>query len=148
MNDELIEHKSWWKRNWKWLVPFCGISIIAITTFFSSGMGGIMTDFAQAYADTELYSNAIERLNSEQKVTELLGQIEPLNKMAILEGETDYSNNNQTVNATVQIAGTKGKARMDITADRINNEWNYSRINVRIKNPPEKKQTIKIKTAE
>jgi len=25
MNNELIEQKSWWKRNWKWLVPVSGI---------------------------------------------------------------------------------------------------------------------------
>ncbi|QLE02377.1 hypothetical protein HX109_12725 [Galbibacter sp. BG1] len=148
MNNELIEHKSWWKRNWKWFVPVCGIFVIAITVFFSSGMSGMATDFAQAYADTELYTNAIEKVNSDQKVTELLGEIEPIDKMAILEGQTDYSNDYRTVNSTVRIIGTKGKARMDITADRINNEWNYSKINVRIKNPSEKKQTIEIKTTE
>jgi hypothetical protein len=37
---------------------------------------------------------------------------------------------------------------MDITADRINNEWNYNKINIRIKNPPEKKQTIELISAE
>ena len=107
-------------------------------------MGGITTDFAQAYADTELYKNALEKVNTNQKVNELLGEIEPLGKMAILEGQTEYSNDNQTVNSTVRIIGTKGKARMDITAEKLNSEWNYSKINVRIKNPPEKKQTIEI----
>tara|TARA_Y100001934_G_C11956515_1_gene587424 strand:+ start:205 stop:651 length:447 start_codon:yes stop_codon:yes gene_type:complete len=148
MNNELIEQKNWWKRNWKWFVPVCGIILISITVFLSSGMGGITTDFAQAYADTELYENALIKVNADEKVNELLGEIEPLGKMAILEGQTEYSNDNQKVNSTVRIIGTKGKARMDITADRINGKWNYSKINVRIKNPPEKKQTIEINTAE
>lgn len=148
MNNELIKHKSWWKRNWKWFVPLFGIILIFTTIFFTSGMGGITTDLAKAYADTKLYENALEKVNTNQKVNTLLGEIEPLGKMAILEGQTEYSDDNQTVNSTVRIVGTKGKARMDITAERINGDWNYSKINVRIKNPPENKQTIEIKTTE
>ncbi|MCX2680268.1 cytochrome c oxidase assembly factor Coa1 family protein [Galbibacter sp. EGI 63066] len=148
MNNELIEQKSWWKRNWKWFTPVCAIILITVIIFFSSGMGGITTDLAQAYADTELYENALEKVRSDQKATELLGEIAPVDKLTILEGEVNYSNNNQTVNSTIRIKGTKGKARMDISADWENNKWNYKKINIRIKNPPEKKQTIEIITAE
>ena len=148
MNNELIEQKSWWKRNWKWLVPISGIMIISLVIFFSSGMGGITTDLAQAYVDTELYNNALEKVKSDERVTELMGEIEPIDKMAILEGQVKYSNENKTVNSTIRIIGDKGKARMDISADRIKNEWKYTKINVRIKNPPELKQTIEIATAE
>lgn len=148
MNNEEIVQKSWWKLNWKWFVIIISIIIISIAVFFSSGMSGIAIDFAQAYSETELFNNAIERVNSERKVNELLGKIEPIDKMAILEGETKYSNNNQTINSTIPITGTNGKARMDIMAYRINGKWIYSKIYVRIKNPPENKQTIKININE
>jgi hypothetical protein len=148
MNNELIEQKSWWKQNWKWFVPSSGILLIIISVFISSGMGGIGADLVQAYSDTELYENALEKVKTDQKVAELLGEIEPIDKLAILEGEVHYTNKNQTVNSSIRLKGTKGKARMDITADKINNEWEYKIINVRIKNPPEKKQTIKIIKAE
>ena len=144
MNNELIKPKSWWNKNWKWLVPISGLVLVLIIFIFSIGISGVATDFAQAYSETELYENAIEKVNSEPKVNEILGEIEPIDKLAILEGEVKYSNANNTVNSTVRIIGTKGKARMDITADRINNEWNYSKINVRIKKPADKKQTIEI----
>ena len=114
------------------------------TVFITSGMGGIGADLAQAYSDTELYENALEKVKTDQKVAELLGEIEPIDKLAILEGEIHYTNKNQTVNSSIRLKGTKGKARMDITADKINNEWEYKIINVRIKNPPEKKQIIEI----
>jgi hypothetical protein len=148
MNNELIVQKSWWKRNWKWLVPVCGIILIGTIIFFSSGMDGIATDLAQAYSDNKLYENALEKAKSDERVTKLLGEIEEIGKMAIFEGQVEYSNNNKTVNTTIRIVGTKGKARMDISADRIHHKWNYSKINVRIKNPPEKKQTIEINTRE
>ncbi|SRX56136.1 cytochrome c oxidase assembly factor Coa1 family protein [Aequorivita sp. CIP111184] len=148
MNNELIKQKSWWKMNWKWFVPASGILLIIISVFISSGMGGISADLAQAYSDTELYENALEKVKSDQKVNELLGEIEPIDKLAILEGSVHYTNENQTVNSTIRLKGTKGKAKLDISADRINNEWNYTKINVRIKNPPESKQTIEILKAE
>ena len=147
MNNELIKQKSWWNRNWKWFVPVSGILLI-LAILISSGMVRIGADLAKAYSDTELYENALNKAKSNQKVTELLGEIEPIDKLAILEGEIHYTNDNQTVNSTIRIKGANGKARMDIIADRINNEWNYKKINVRIKNPPEKKQTIEIIKAE
>ena len=148
MNNKLIEQKSWWGCNWKWLVPISGIILILIAMFFSSGMDGIATDLVQAYADTELYENALEKVKSDERVTELLGEIKPIDKLAILEGFLEYSNDNKTVNSSIRIVGDKGKAGLDISADKLNDEWNYTKINVRIKNPPEKKQTIEIVTAE
>ncbi|QXP59004.1 cytochrome c oxidase assembly factor Coa1 family protein [Olleya sp. HaHaR_3_96] len=148
MNNELIKHKSWWNRNWKWFVPVSGILLIIISVFISFGMSGIVSDLTQAYSDTELYEKALEKVKSDQKVTELLGEIAPIDNLAILEGDIYYTNNNQTVNSTIRLKGTKGKARMDITADKINNAWEYKIINVRIKNPPKNKQTIKIFKAE
>lgn len=148
MNNELIKQKSWWKRNWKWFVTICGILIITISIFFSSGMGGITNDLVQAYADTELYENALKKVKSNHRVTELLGEIKPIDKLAILEGQVAYTNDNKTVSSSIRVVGAKGRANMDISADLVNNEWVYKKINIRIKNPPEKKQTIEIITTE
>jgi TRAP-type uncharacterized transport system fused permease subunit len=148
MNNELIAQKSWWKRNWKWFLPISGLIVILIVIFFSSGMSGAVTNLAQAYADTELYENAFENVKNDQRATELLGEIEPIDKLAILEGSVEYSDDNKTVNTSIRITGEKLVARMEKTATRINNKWNYKKINVRIKNPPEKRQIIEIVKAE
>ncbi|MBC9798688.1 cytochrome c oxidase assembly factor Coa1 family protein [Sinomicrobium weinanense] len=148
MDNELIEHKSWWKRNWKWSMPVFGMLLIAVYIFFSSGAPGVTSDIIQAYNDTDLYENAIKKAASDPRVKDLLGEMEPIDKMAIIEGQVQYSNNNNTVHSTIRISGSKGKARMDISANKVRNTWNYSKINIRIKNPPEKRQTIEIKTAE
>ncbi len=148
MSNELIEQKSWWKRNWKWFVPVSGILLILISIFISSGMVGTSTDLVQAYADTELYNQAVEKVKSDKRVTDLLGEIKPIDKLAILEGHVEYSNDNKTVNSSIRLVGTNGKASMDISADRIDNTWNYKKINIRIKKPIENKQIIEILTVE
>jgi|AntRauTorckE5430_2_1112549.scaffolds.fasta_scaffold00039_17 hypothetical protein len=144
MSNELIEQKSWWKKNWTWFIPVSGFLLLICSVFISSEIIGIGTNFAQAYSDTELYQDAIKKVKSDQKVKELLGEIEPIDKFAILEGEVNYTNGNQTINSTLRIQGTKGKAKMDISADRIDGQWVFKRINVRIKNSDNSKQTIEI----
>ena len=144
MSNELIEQKSWWKKNWTWFIPVSGFLLLICSVFISSEIIGIGTDFAQAYSDTELYQDAIKKVKSDQKVKELLGEIELIDKFAILEGEVNYTNGNQTINSTLRIQGTKGKAKMDISADRIDGQWVFKRINVRIKNSDNSKQTIEI----
>ncbi len=148
MSNKTIHHKSWWSIHWKWIVPVTGLLLVVIITFFSSGMSKVGVDLAQAYADTELYDAALEKVNSHPKATDLLGELEPMDKLAILEGEVQYSNNNLRVNSTVKITGSKGSARMDITADKINEVWVYSKIKLRIKTPPEKKQSLDIYTKD
>jgi hypothetical protein len=133
----------WWSRNWKWIVPISGL-ILIVAFFFSAGMNGVATDLVQAYVDTELYDKALAKVEADVRAKELLGEIQPIGKLAILEGYVEYTNNNGTVNSSVRILGTKGKASMDISADRIDNAWEYTKINIRIKNPPEKKQIIEI----
>ncbi|MDT0644777.1 cytochrome c oxidase assembly factor Coa1 family protein [Zunongwangia sp. F363] len=151
MNNELTEQKGWWKSYWKWIVAGSAIILLLFTAAFfssSSGLDNIATDLVQAYADPKLYDDAIKKAQSNPKIISALGQIEPIDKMTILEGEVKFSNNNNTVSSTIRITGTKGKAKMDISAKRGNDKWDYSKINIRIKNPTEKKQTIEVLTEE
>lgn len=144
MNNELIKQKSWLNRNWKWLIPCTGIILISMVVFFSSSLGGVTTDLIQAYTDTKLYENALEKVKSDKRVTEILGEIEPIDKSAILEGSVKYSADNKTVNTSIRLTGTKGKAKMDIIADQVDGQWDYKKINLRIRKPVEKQQTIEI----
>lgn len=148
MNNELIQQKSWWKNNWKWLIPAVGILLISIVLFLSSGLGAITADFTKAYTDTQLYEKALGKVKSDKRVIEILGEIEPIDNFAIMEGSVKYSDDNKTVNSSIRITGAKGKAKMDITANLINNNWDYEKINLRISEPIEKKQTIEIITTE
>ncbi|GGG47747.1 hypothetical protein [Bizionia arctica] len=61
MNNDLIVQKSWWKQNWKWLVPIIGIVLLSIFSLLSSGFGGVLGDYTKAYADPELYEGAIAK---------------------------------------------------------------------------------------
>ena len=148
MSNTLKAKKNWWKRHWKWLVPVSGVFLLFITIFFSSGMGSVTTDLVQAYADETLYTNALKKAKLDDRVTELLGDIEPIDKLAILEGQVKYANNNEKVQSSIRIIGDKGRGMMDISARWEDAQWKYTKIQVRIKKPIEKKQTLEIDIGE
>jgi hypothetical protein len=144
MSNDLIKNKSWWKKNWKWFIPISGVFMIVVTSVFVSGFDKTLGDFSKAYLDSELYDNALKIVRENNRVKETLGHIEPINNMTILNGYVEYSDSNNYIKTTIKVSGEHGKAMLDIIADRVNNEWIYKKINIRIKNSPEKKEIIEI----
>ncbi len=132
------------RKSVKWLIPIMVFLAIVIYLFSSSGMRKVATDLTQAYADQDLYKNAIEKAHSNQQVIENIGEIKPIDKMTILNGEVNYTDDNKTVNSTIKVTGSKGNGKMDIIAKRENENWNYEKITIRIKDSQKKKKTIEI----
>ena len=122
----------WLNKNYKWLIPVATITIVVIYLLASSGLGKVSTDLAQAYADKDLYQNAIEKANDDARVLEALGKIGAIDKMTILNGEVRYSENNNKVTSTIKVQGDKRKAKLDLTAYRNADKWKYELLHIRI----------------
>jgi hypothetical protein len=144
MINELIKQQSWWKLNWKWFIPAIAVLTFSILIFLSTGLDAITANLTKAYADTALYENALQKVKAEERVIEIIGEIQTIDKFAILEGSVKYSEDNKTVRSSIRVKGTKGKGMMDIIADRVDDQWQYQKINFRIEKPIEEKQTIEI----
>lgn len=130
--NELIRKKNWGRRNWKWLVPITAFLIVIIALLsLTSGLTG----FAQAYAEPSLYEDALEKARENERVNEVLGNLQPIDKLTLLEGNVVYSEDNSSVALTFRITGSKGKGKMDISALRNNGVWEYELIKIRIKDP-------------
>ena len=139
---------NWFNKNYKWLVPIAFITILIIYLIGSSGLGKISTNLAQAYLDDELYTKAIEKANRDRRVEKKLGEIQPIDKMAILNGEVRYSDDNQSVISTIKIKGEKDNGKLDLRAHRKEEEWKYDQLNIRILNPNGNNETLKIIASE
>ena len=137
--NELILEENWWKRHWKWVT--LSIILFSILVIFISKLSNPISDIAKVYANPSIYENALEEAKQNKKVIETLGVLKPIDKMAIIEGSVVYSNNNKTVDITVRVKGTKGKGKMDISANKVNENWKYKKVTIRIKDP---KTTIQI----
>lgn len=87
-------------------------------------------DFAQAYFDQPLYENAIEKAKNNEKLKEIFGELKPIDKLAILEGDVSYSKNNNTVKMSFRIIGSKENGTIHILANKENENWIYEKIDV------------------
>lgn len=137
MDNDLIVKEGWLKRNWKWSVTATIVFIFILGLLLTSNSQENITDIVQAYADNSLYEKAIAKANSNKRILQTIGIIQPIDKLAILEGNAVYTNNNNSVELSVRIKGDKGNGKLDITADKVGKEWKYKKIIVRNKNPKE-----------
>ncbi|MDL2143875.1 cytochrome c oxidase assembly factor Coa1 family protein [Flavobacterium tructae] len=135
MENDLIEKENWFKRNWKWFLPSAFLCIFLIGILAASTSQDSITDIAKAYSDELLFEKAIEQANKNPSILENIGTIEPIDKLAILEGNVMYSNNHNTVNLSVRVNGAKKKGKLNISAFKKGTEWVYQKIAVRTKNP-------------
>ncbi|NHN24172.1 hypothetical protein FIA58_000655 [Flavobacterium jejuense] len=142
MSNVLIIKQNWWQKNWKWFLP-TSVLLLLLGFVLVLSIAGNATDIVQAYNDETLYTKAIEKVKLNKRVIEVLGEIKPIDKLAILEGNTKYSNNNNSVEISIRIIGSKEKGKMDVIADKIDKEWKYKKITIRIKNPKEKIEILK-----
>ena len=131
--NELIENKSWWNNNWKWLTPILGLLLFTFFIISTTDIGENSFDIVKAYADSDLIEIAIDKANENNEVKELLGTLEPIDKMAKLEGSVKYSNNDKSVDISVRVRGSKEKGRMRIIAERNGETWDYKKIDIGIK---------------
>jgi len=138
--NELITHKSWWRKNRNWMLSVIILVIVAVGFIGSSRVGKNATHIAKAYLDVSLYENALALAQKNDVVQNELGKLELLDKLAILEGAVEYSAN-ESVEMHIRIKGDKGKGKIDIFAFKKGTNWEYKKINIRIKKP---KQTITV----
>jgi len=131
MENELINEESWWKRNRKWVLIALVVFFVAIALLI--GISGTLGNFGRAYADLPLYERAIQHAQANNDVNNKVGNIRPIDKMTIAEGNVAYVGD--SVSATITIKGVKSKAKLDIAALKTEGSWNYKLIKVRIKEP-------------
>lgn len=136
MNNELIPQKTLWRKPWVWVCLTLFLFLIGIGGFIVANTNGQTAHFAQAiFGDTALFDMALEKTKEDERTVQVFGELEAIDKMAIVEGDVQYSNNNNEVQATVRVKGSKGKGKMDITATRKGDEWEYNKIVLRTQNP-------------
>lgn len=142
MND-IVQKPNWLKRNWKWFVPIF-VLLLLFAMSLPKGIGNATLHIAKGYSDTEVPKNALEIVKKNERVGQMLGELEPIGRMTILEGYVQYSKNADSVFMALTIKGSKGKGKMDVKAFIKNGQWEYEQLDVRLKEPHFREETIPI----
>ncbi len=128
MNNELVPQPSWWKRNWKWVVPVGGCLTVII--LFIVFVGSLIWGAASLIGDSQPAEYAMELINKDEDMIRLLGT--PIEKDGMVQGNVNWSNGDKSANLTIPVSGPEGKGTLIVNARGKGEEWIYDRIEVLI----------------
>ncbi|GAB5398683.1 MAG: hypothetical protein Aureis2KO_02680 [Aureisphaera sp.] len=124
--EETTKRKSWFGRNWPWVVPVggCLVAIILFIAFFGALFFGITSMMTESQA----YEDAMEMANQNPQVIEFLG--EPLESHGMMNGSINYTNGFGEADFTIPIRGPKGEGTLTVQGRGRGDNWTYSNMNV------------------
>jgi len=132
--DEHTQQKSWFSRNWIWVVPTGGCLLIIILFVF--GIGAAIFGVSKIFTGSAPYEYAVEQASKNSSVIATLG--EPVETAGIMQGNISTTNDTGEVNIKIPLKGPKGKGSVTIKGQKIDGEWFYEELYVIIKETNEK----------
>ncbi len=147
MNDQ-NRSRPWFKRKRTWLLLVMFVCFGLFISSLPSELPRNIVYLVKGYSEPEICKGALEITKKNLKVLEVLGELEPMGKLDMLNGSVFYSKGGDSAAITINVVGAKKiksiRAKMDVVAFKMNGNWEYQKIRVRIKQPPELKQSIPI----
>ena len=131
---EDVKQKSWFGRNWLWVLPVGGC--LTLIVLLVLGVGALFFGVNKVLTSSEPYQYALDKAFENTAVKQVLG--EPLEASGIMNGNISTSNRGGEVDLSIPIKGPKGDANIIITGDKIDGEWVYEDLYVIIKESREK----------
>ena len=140
--------RPWYKLKRTWIILFFLVFIGLFVSTLPPELSRNISYLTKAYSEPEICEGALSIAKTDPTVLKLLGNLEPLGSLDMLNGSVGYSQSGDSVRITIDVKGDKYieniRSKMDILAEKINDKWEYISINIRIKKPEELKQTIPI----
>ncbi|WP_233861111.1 cytochrome c oxidase assembly factor Coa1 family protein [Tenacibaculum piscium] len=131
---EVQEQKSWFARNWGWVVPVggCGCGCLGLVLFAFLGIGATIFSVFDTITNATPVTYAVEQASINKKVINLLG--EPIEEVGIPSGNISLENENGEVDFSIAIKGSKEAGTLVVRGMRFNGEWIYEDLYVRVQN--------------
>jgi len=121
------KQKSWFSRNWGWVLGGGCLSIIVIVAL---AIGGLIYKVTDAVKESEPYTHAYAKTIENEKVIEFLGT--PIETNGIGNTSYKYADGSTTAELTIPIKGPKDEGNIIVDAEKINDEWTYNSLYVKI----------------
>lgn len=124
--NETIPQKSWWKRNWKWVVPTGGcLTLLIISGIF---LATIFFGVTKMFKSATPYQEALTMAKSDTRVIQILG--EPIETNGMAGGELKYTNDKGSADLSIPIKGPKGEATIFVLGEKPEDIWEYVKLEV------------------
>ncbi|RNC88372.1 MAG: hypothetical protein ED556_04075 [Winogradskyella sp.] len=121
------EGKSWFSRNWGWVLGGGCLTLIVIVGLI---IGGAIFKVVDTVKESETYNYAVGEASKNKEVIGFLG--EPIETDGIGNTSYNYINGKTSVDLTIPIKGPKDEGDIFISAEKTNGEWDYKSLYVKI----------------
>ncbi|AXT18772.1 hypothetical protein D7030_05945 [Flavobacteriaceae bacterium AU392] len=126
--------KSWFGRNWPWVIPVGGC--LTIILLFVFGIGAAIFGVTKLITNSTPYSYALELAKDDSNVISILG--DPIETNGIMSGSLSFENNDGEVDIKIPIKGPNGEGSIIVIGEKYDGEWIYEKLYVLIKETNEK----------
>ena len=124
--EEYTPRKSWFRRNWPWVVPVGGCLTLIIIFFVF--LGSVIFGVSKAFTSSTPYQDALIKAQEDEYIVQVLG--EPIETNGIMQGELNFKNNTGMADISIPIKGPEGEARIYVVGTKQNDTWTYSELYV------------------
>ncbi len=126
---EGVRQKSWFGRNWPWIIPVGGC--LTVILLFVLGIGTVFFGVSKMFTSSTPYEYAMQSAKNNSNVIAILG--EPIDADGIISGNISLNNDDGKADFKIPIKGPKGKARIVVIGTKTYGEWAYEALYVLIK---------------
>jgi hypothetical protein len=131
---EDVKQKSWFGRNWPWVLPVGGC--LTIILLFVFGVGAVIFGVSNAITSSAPYEYAVEQASHHPDVIAALG--ENIETDGIMQGNISLENSDGgRVDISIPIKGSKGKGSVTVKGEKVDGTWHYESLYVIIKETQE-----------
>jgi hypothetical protein len=127
------DERTWWDRNWKWLVPVtCLVPALVCTGAITMILAMVM-EFMKS---TPPYEQSLAAVTEHAAVREALGT--PIEAGWVVTGNVESGPRSGHADITYTVSGPSGSARVFVVGDFNGAGWTYSRMQLEIEGTGER----------
>lgn len=122
--------RSWWSRNWKWVVPVGCLVLLLPILAFAGFLGALLAIVFGSIKSMDVYEQAIALAKSSPAVIEALGQ--PVEEGWMVGGQVKTSGPSGSASISVPLEGPKGEGTLYAIAFKNAGRWEYQTLEVAV----------------
>ncbi|KAA1245258.1 cytochrome c oxidase assembly factor Coa1 family protein [Aquimarina sp. RZ0] len=124
--EHQTQRKSWFSRNWPWVVPVGGC--LTLTIIFIIFMGSVIFGVSKAFTAATPYQEGLAKAQEDEYIIRVLG--EPIETNGIMSGSLKFENSTGYADISIPIKGPEGEAQIYVVGTKENDIWAYSKMYV------------------
>lgn len=134
---EDYSQRSWFRRNWAWILPVgCCSGCLLMLVLFIGGIGATVFSVFSNFKEATPIEEVLITVNANPKAIEFLGS--DIVSDGFPSGNISLDNDNGEVYFLLPVAGSKGAGTLTVNGIRVNEKWVYEDLYLVIKETQEK----------